>query len=60
MLDYRMSVSLDLPMIDTVTVEVANAIHSATGVRVTQMPMLPGRIMAALWDNEASKGNGQR
>ena len=83
-LDYRMPTSLDLPMIDTVIVEVpnpghpfgvrgvaelplvppmaavANAIHNATSVRMTQMPMSPGRIMEALWDDEASKGNGER
>jgi xanthine dehydrogenase molybdenum-binding subunit len=83
-LDYRMPISLDLPMIDTVIVEVANpghpyglrgvaelplvppmaaianAIQDAIGVRMTQMPMSPGRIMEALWDNEANKGNGDK
>ena len=72
-LDYRMPVSLDLPMIDTVIVEVANpnhpygvrgvgevcivppmaaisnAIYSAIGVRLTSLPMNPGRILEALW-----------
>jgi CO/xanthine dehydrogenase Mo-binding subunit len=78
-LDYRMPISLDLPMIDTVLVEVANpghpfgvrgvgevslvpamgaianAIQDATGVRMTSMPMSPGRIMEEI---EASKLNG--
>lgn len=77
-LDYRMPISLDLPMIDTVIVEVANpghpygargvgeipivppmaaianAIYHATGVRQTQLPMSPGRILETLGkiDNE--------
>jgi CO/xanthine dehydrogenase Mo-binding subunit len=75
-LDYRMPTSLDLPMIDTVLVEVANpghpygvrgmgeipivppmaamanAIHNALGVRMTSLPMSPGRILEALWEKE--------
>lgn len=75
-LDYRMPISLDLPMIDTVIVEVpnpghafgvrgvgevplvppmaaiANAIHDAVGVRMKQLPMTPGRILEALWEND--------
>ena len=71
-LDYRMPTSLDLPMIDTVIVEVpnpghpfglrgvgevpivppmaamANAIHSAIGVRMDRLPMSPGAILEAL------------
>ena len=71
-LDYRMPTSLDLPMIDTVIVEVphgghpfairgvaelplvppmaaiANAVQDAIGVRMTQLPMSPGRILEAL------------
>jgi xanthine dehydrogenase molybdenum-binding subunit len=71
-LDYRMPTSLDLPMIDTVIVEVpnpghpfglrgvgevsivpplaaiANAIYRATGVRMHQLPMSPGRVVEAL------------
>jgi len=71
-LDYRMPVALDLPMIDTVIVEVpnpghpygvrgvgevpivpppaalANAIYRAVGVRMTVLPMSPGRIVAEL------------
>ena len=77
-LDYRMPTSLDLPMIDTVIVEVANpghpygvrgvgeipivppmaaianAIHNAIGVRMCKLPMSPGNILKALWDQEGS------
>ena len=73
LLDYRMPTSLDLPMIDTVIVEVANpghpfgvrgvgeaniipptpaianAIHSATGLRLERLPMNPGAVMEASW-----------
>ena len=72
LLDYRMPTSLDLPMIDTVIVEVpsdhpfgvrgvgeanivpptpaiANAIHSATGVRMERLPMSPVAIMEETW-----------
>ena len=75
-LDYRMPTSLDLPMIDTVIVEVANpghpygvrgvgevsivppmaaianAIHDATGVRMTKLPMSPGSVVKALTDGQ--------
>ncbi len=68
-LDYRMPTCLDLPMIETVMVEVpnpghpfgvrgvgevpivpppaalANAIYRATGVRMRELPMSPGRLM---------------
>ena len=71
-LDYRMPVTSDLPMIDTVIVEVpnpghpygvrgvgetpivpplaavANAVARATGRRLTELPMSPPRILAAL------------
>lgn len=71
-LDYRMPTSLDLPMIDTVIVEVANpghpfgvrgvgeacivppmaaisnAISHAIGVRMTELPMTPAKIVAAM------------
>ncbi|MCI0441221.1 MAG: xanthine dehydrogenase family protein molybdopterin-binding subunit [Chloroflexi bacterium] len=71
-LDYRMPTVLDVPMIDTVLVEVpnpghpfgvrgvgevpivppmaaiANAIHDAIGVRMTELPMSPGKIVEAL------------
>ncbi|MGH2587419.1 MAG: xanthine dehydrogenase family protein molybdopterin-binding subunit, partial [Dehalococcoidia bacterium] len=68
-LDYRMPTTLDLPMIDTIIVEVpnpghpygvrgvgevpivpplaavANAVYRATGVRQTELPMSPRRIL---------------
>jgi len=68
-LDYRMPVASDLPMIDTVIVEVANPLHpygvrgvgevpicpplaacanamrSATGIRFTQLPLSPPRVL---------------
>ena len=71
-LDYRMPVSLDVPMIDTVIIEVANpghpygvrgvgeacivppmaaianAITDAIGVRLTELPMSPAKVAAAL------------
>ena len=71
-LDYRMPTSLDLPMLETVLVNVpnphhpfgvrgvgevnivpplpaiANAIHDATGARMTRLPMSPGAIMDAV------------
>ncbi len=76
-LDYRIPVASDLPMIDTVIVEVpnpghpygvrgvgetsicpplaaiANAVSGAAGVRLTQLPMSPPRILEAL-DQQAS------
>ena len=77
-LDYRMPVSLDLPMIDTVIVEVANpnhpygvrgvgevcivppmaaisnALYQAIGVRMTSLPMNPGKVLEALWQKNGS------
>jgi CO/xanthine dehydrogenase Mo-binding subunit len=71
-LDYRMPTSLDVPMIETVIVEVpnpnhpygvrgvgetsivhptaaiANAIFDAVGLRLTQVPMKPSRVLGAL------------
>ncbi len=71
-LDYRIPVASDLPMIDTIIVEVpnpahpygvrgvgevgivpplaalANAIHGATGKRISDLPMSPIRVLAAL------------
>ncbi len=71
-LDYRMPVALDLPMIDTILVEVANpghpygargvgevpivpppaaianAIHNAIGVRLTELPMSPARVVEGI------------
>jgi CO/xanthine dehydrogenase Mo-binding subunit len=73
-LDYRIPVASDLPMIDTVLVEVpnpghpygvrgvgevpivppmaavANAIENATGVRLSDLPMSPPKVLAALDD----------
>ncbi|MEE8130614.1 MAG: xanthine dehydrogenase family protein molybdopterin-binding subunit, partial [Vicinamibacterales bacterium] len=71
-LDYRMPVASDLPMIDTVLIEVenplhpygvrgvgevpivpplaavANAMHDATGIRFTALPLSPPRVLEAL------------
>ena len=71
-LDYRVPVASDLPMIDTVIVEVpnpghpygvrgvgetgitpplpavANAVRDAIGVRMTQLPLTPPRVLAAI------------
>jgi CO/xanthine dehydrogenase Mo-binding subunit len=71
-LDYRMPVASDLPMIDTVIVEVPNPVHpygvrgvgevpivpplgavanamrDATGVRFTELPLSPPRVLSGL------------
>jgi CO/xanthine dehydrogenase Mo-binding subunit len=71
-LDYRMPVASDLPMIDTVIVEVANPLHpygvrgvgevpiapplatvanamrDATGIRFTELPLSPPRVLEAI------------
>jgi CO/xanthine dehydrogenase Mo-binding subunit len=71
-LDYRMPVASDLPMIDSVVIEVpndkhpqgvrgvaevpivpamaavANAIRNAIGLRLTDLPMSPPKVLAAL------------
>jgi CO/xanthine dehydrogenase Mo-binding subunit len=71
-LDYRMPVAPDVPMIDTVIVEVANPLHpygvrgvgevpivpplaavanamrDATGVRFTELPLSPPRVLAGI------------
>lgn len=71
-LDYRMPVALDLPMIDTVIVEVPNpehpygvrgvgevgicpplgavctAVNNALGTRITELPLSPPRVLAAI------------
>src|SRR5262245_48598645 len=85
-LDYRMPVSSDLPMIDTVIVEVANPLHpygvrgvgevpivpplatvanamrSATGVRFTELPLSPPRVLQGLteWRQSTSQADGPR
>jgi CO/xanthine dehydrogenase Mo-binding subunit len=72
LLDYRMPTCLDLPMIETIIVEVpnpshplgirgvgevsivppmaavANAIYRAIGVRMTELPMSPPRLLKAI------------
>jgi CO/xanthine dehydrogenase Mo-binding subunit len=71
-LDYRMPVASDVPMIDTIIVEVANpkhpygvrgvgetpivpplgavanAMEAATGIRFTELPMSPPKVLKAL------------
>ncbi len=78
-LDYRIPVASDLPMIDTVIVEVANdthpygvrgvgetpivaplaavgnAVSRATGIRMTELPLSPPRVLAVL-DGETQGG----
>jgi CO/xanthine dehydrogenase Mo-binding subunit len=78
LLDYRMPTCLDLPMIETVIVEVpapghpigsrgvgevsivpppaavANAIANAVGVRMTELPMSPGRVLKAILHKEGT------
>jgi CO/xanthine dehydrogenase Mo-binding subunit len=79
-LDYRIPVASDLPMIDTVIVEVpnpghpygvrgvgetsicpplaaiANAVSNAAGVRLTELPMSPPRILEALEKQANGRG----
>ena len=76
-LDYRIPVASDLPMIDTVIIEVANpghpygvrgvgetsivpplaaianAVSAAAGVRLTELPMSPPKVLAAI---DAARG----
>jgi CO/xanthine dehydrogenase Mo-binding subunit len=78
-LDYRMPTSLDMPMLDTILVEVpnplhpygvrgvgevpiapplpavANAIKDATGKRLLDLPMKPGRILEAMAEKKTAK-----
>jgi CO/xanthine dehydrogenase Mo-binding subunit len=78
-LDYRIPVCSDVPMIDTVIVEVpnprhpygvrgvgetpivppmaaiANAVESAIGIRFTELPMSPPRVLAAIDAKLASR-----
>jgi CO/xanthine dehydrogenase Mo-binding subunit len=77
-LDYRVPVASDLPMIDTVIVEVpnprhpygvrgvgetpivppmaaiANAVEQATGIRFTDLPMSPPKVLAGLDEARAA------
>ena len=79
-LDYRMPVASDVPMIDTVIVEVpnprhpygvrgvgetpiippmaaiANAVENATGIRFTELPMSPPKVLKAIDDAAAAAG----
>lgn len=81
-LDYRIPVASDLPMIDTVIIEVpnphhpfgvrgvgetpivppmaaiANAIENALGIRFTELPMSPPKVLAALRQSAASANAG--
>ncbi|MGE3314082.1 MAG: xanthine dehydrogenase family protein molybdopterin-binding subunit [Planctomycetaceae bacterium] len=81
-LDYRIPTCYDVPMIDTIMVEVpdpghpygvrgvgevpicpppaaiANAIYAAVGVRMTELPMSPPRVLAAIL--KKTSGNGSR
>ena len=78
-LDYRVPVASDVPMIDTVIIEVpnprhpygvrgvgetpiippmaaiANAVAAATGIRFTELPMSPPKVLTALETNAGSK-----
>jgi len=79
-LDYRIPVASDLPMIDTVIVEVpnpghpygvrgvgetsivpplaaiANAVSAGAGVRLTELPMSPPRVLKAIDSQSSAKG----
>ncbi|MCG8548729.1 MAG: molybdopterin-dependent oxidoreductase, partial [Alphaproteobacteria bacterium] len=79
-LDYRIPVASDVPMIDTVIVEVpnprhpygvrgigetpivppmaaiANAIEAATGIRFTELPMSPPKVLKAIDESKANGG----
>jgi len=78
-LDYRIPVCSDVPMIDTVIVEVpnprhpygvrgvgetpivppmaaiANAVEHAIGIRFTELPMSPPRVLKAIDDKQAAQ-----
>jgi CO/xanthine dehydrogenase Mo-binding subunit len=81
-LDYRMPVASDVPMIDTVIVEVpnprhpygvrgvgetpivppmaamANAVAASTGIRFTELPMSPPKVLKAIDEARANGGAG--
>ena len=83
LLDYRMPTCLDLPMIETVLVEVpnpnhplgvrgvgevsivppmaavANAIYQAVGVRMTELPMSPPRVLKAILEASGKRDENQ-
>ncbi len=78
LLDYRMPTALDLPMIETVLVEVANpdhpfgvrgvgevpivppaaalanAIYDAIGIRPSELPMSPARVLEEIWEKNGA------
>jgi CO/xanthine dehydrogenase Mo-binding subunit len=82
-LDYRMPVASDLPMIDTVLIEVANPLHpygvrgvgevpivpplaavanamrAATGVRFTELPLSPPRVLQGLTERQSTVDSPQ-
>lgn len=79
LLDYRMPTCLDLPLIETVIVEVpnpahplgirgvgevsivpppaavANAIYNAIGVRMSELPMSPPRLLKAILKKQSTE-----
>src|SRR5215470_16295089 len=82
-LDYRIPVCSDVPMIDTVIVEVpnprhpygvrgvgetpivppmgaiANAVANATGIRFTDLPMSPPRVLKAIDEKQAASAGAR-
>ena len=76
LLDYRMPIAMDVPLIETVIVEVpnpghpygvrgvgevnivpppaaiANAINNAMGLRMTELPMKPNKLIELIWGNK--------
>ena len=78
LLDYRMPTALDLPMIESVMLEVANpghpygvrgvgevpivppaaalanAIYDAIGIRMTELPMSPAKVLERIWEQNGS------
>lgn len=83
LLDYRMPTCLDLPMIETILVEVPNpshplgvrgvgevsivppmaavasAIYRAVGVRMTELPMSPPRVLKAILEKAGKAAENQ-
>jgi len=35
---------------------IANALHAALGIRMSELPMSPGRILETLWEKSSEKG----